>query len=114
MAVSSASRVFSEKAPTRSTWAPFFSQAPRTSGTGDSVAQDTMSASRTASSRSSAMAVSMPPADNAKAVEIACERVRFHKVTRVMGRTMRWARMRCGAKAPAPIMTRCEASSRAR
>ena len=84
------------------------------SGTGDSVAQDTMSASCTASSRSSAMVGSIPAAESANAVEIACERVRFQSVTRVIGRTARWARTRYGASAPAPTMTRCEASSRDR
>ena len=44
IASSSASRMFGVKAPTRSTWAPFLSQAPRISGSVDSVAQDTMSA----------------------------------------------------------------------
>jgi hypothetical protein len=37
------------------------------------------------------MTGSIPAAESAKAVEIACERVRFQSVTRVIGRTARWA-----------------------
>ena len=51
-ASSSLSRIFGVKAPTRSRCAPGFSQAPLTSGSLESVAQETMSASRTAASRS--------------------------------------------------------------
>ena len=40
--------------------------------------------------------------------------VRFQISTRRMGRTAAWASIRCGAMAPAPSMSRVEASRRAR
>ena len=97
IAASSASRVFGVNAPTRSTCAPFFSQAPRTSGcVGQASRRTRCRPRRTASSRSSAITGSMPAADSANAVETARERVRFQSVTRLIGRTARCARTRCG------------------
>ena len=78
------------------------------------VATETMSASRTAASRSPVALTARPGRSRAAARRSAASGVRFQIVTCVIGRTAAWAAMRRGASAPAPIIAMRRAPGRAR
>jgi hypothetical protein len=82
---------------------------PRISGSRDSVAADTISATRTAASRS---LTGTPPTFAASAA--ACSSFRAHTMTRSMSRTARCAATSIGAIRPAPTTSSVLLSLRAR